>query len=59
MTTYQLRRLALKHNLLETAVNLLTAFAPEAHPAQGQRLEKQSNLVKLCRFTVGTRMLTI
>jgi hypothetical protein len=46
----------LKFELLQILVYLQTAFAAETHPAEGQRLEEQLNLVKLFMFRVRTRI---
>jgi hypothetical protein len=43
----QPRLFTLKHELLKTSVRLQTAFAAEAHLAEGQGLEEHVNMVKL------------
>jgi hypothetical protein len=49
----------LKHELLKISVHLQTEFAAETHPAEGQWLKEQLNVVKLSMFRVGTLMPTV
>jgi hypothetical protein len=54
-----LRLFTLNYDLLKISVDLQTAFAAETHPAEGQWLKEQLNVVKLRMFRVGTRMPTV
>jgi hypothetical protein len=48
-----------KLEFLKISVDLQSASAAETHLAEGQWLEVQLNVVKLCMYRVGTRMLTV
>jgi hypothetical protein len=55
----QLRLFKLEHDLLKISLDLQTAFAADAHLAEGQWLKEQLNVVKLRMFRVGARMPTV
>jgi hypothetical protein len=54
-----LRLFTFKYDLLKISVYLQTEFAAETHPAEGQWLKEQLNVLKLRMFRVGTRMPTV
>jgi hypothetical protein len=55
----QLRLFKRKHDKLNIFVDLQTAFPAKTHPAQGQRLKEEPNVVKLHMFLEGTQMPTV
>jgi hypothetical protein len=46
----QLRAFKLRRDLLKISVNLQTSLAADTHPAEGQWLKEQLNVVKLRMF---------
>jgi hypothetical protein len=50
----QLRLFTLRHKLLKISVDIQIAFSEETHPAEGQWLKEQLNMIKLLMFLVGT-----
>jgi hypothetical protein len=52
-----LRLFTHKYDLLKISVDLQTAFAAETNLVEGQWLNEQLNVLKLCMFRVGKRLI--